>query len=697
MSLSLTDNISLINGIGEKREKLFNKIGVFSLKDLITFYPKHYLDRTEVVKINKVILNDVCIICAKPIPIIENIKINNIIMTKVKLRDDTGTIDAIWFNKPYLKSTIVLGKTYYFTGRISKKYNNITIVSPEITKYDKSDSSESNDDSLTIGRIVPVYSGLKGLTQNSIRKSVRLALDNTIDNFDEILPENILEKYNFPGKKFAIENVHFPKNNESFIISRKRLVFEELFIVQCALFMFKNKLTKDVIGKKITDFECASQIKEKLKFKLTNAQITTLMEIQYDLKSGKAMNRLIQGDVGSGKTAIAIITCYIVIKNGYQAALMAPTEVLANQHFESIYALFHDLGVKCVLLTGSLTKKQKEEAYSTIASGKAHMIIGTHAVIQKSVIFNNLGIVITDEQHRFGVRQRAILSSKGKNPHVLVMTATPIPRTLALVLYGDLDISTIDKLPPGRKKIGTWAVTRKYRDRVYNFIKSEIAKGRQIYIICPLIENDDEKKDKSDVTVIDYYNYLNNTVFPHINTSYLHGKMKPKEKQEVMDNFIQGKISILVSTTVIEVGVNVPNATVVVVEDAEKFGLSQLHQLRGRVGRGEFESNCILISGNEDNVVPEKLKVIEKTNDGFLISEFDLKNRGPGDFFGTMQHGIPEMKIANLYKDIDVLKIAQKEAALLINDDKLFEKPHNSRITLEVSNYFNNITHGIYL
>jgi len=493
-------------------------------------------------------------------------------------------------------------------------------------------------------------------------------------------------------RNFAVLNIHFPEDDDSFFIARRRLVFEELFVLQTSLLKMKASVNQGKTGLVIENTDAEKEIIKAIGFKLTNAQKKVIDEIKADFASGKVMNRLVQGDVGSGKTAVALITAFISIKEGFQSALMAPTEVLAKQHYYSFKSVFEQFGIKVVFLSGTMKKKEKTEALNAIENGNAQMIIGTHAVIQKGVVFKRLGFVVTDEQHRFGVNQRIMLSQKGDNPHVLVMTATPIPRTLALILYVDLDISIIDELPPGRHEIETRAVSTSYHKRIYTFIKKEIDKGRQAYVVCPSIEESEKRETEA---VIEYAQKLMDDEFKNYKVAVLHGKMKNDEKQIVMEDFSKGCIDVLVSTTVIEVGVNVPNATIMLIENSEMFGLSQLHQLRGRVGRGSQQSYCILVSDSKNKVTVERMKVMQKTSDGFVISETDLNLRGPGEFFGTRQHGLPMLKIANLYKDIDILKEAQVAAAKIIEKDSDLKLDENSLFKEKIQLFFENSEIGI--
>lgn len=507
-----------------------------------------------------------------------------------------------------------------------------------------------------------------------------------IGNLPETMPEYFIKKYNLYDINTAIKQIHFPDNFDNFKNARKRLVFEELLSMQLALLELKSKYEVQEEGIVFDKNAKMSDIINKLPFNLTKAQLRVLDEIDKDMENSKPMNRLLQGDVGSGKTIVALISAYKAVKSGYQAVIMAPTAILATQHLESFMEILSDTGIRCELLVSGITKKKKENILEKLKNGEIDILIGTHAVLEDNVVLKNLGLVVTDEQHRFGVRQRSKIVSKGDNPDVLVMTATPIPRTLALILYGDLDISIIDELPPNRKKVETYAVKKDMEDRVNVFIAKNIDEGRQCYIVCPLVEENEEINAKS---VMELFEYYKNKIFVNYNVEYLHGKMRPKEKDEIMERFKNGEIDILISTTVIEVGVNVPNSNIMVIENAERFGLAQLHQLRGRVGRGEYQSYCILKYQGNSKIIQERMKVISGTNDGFIISEKDLELRGTGEFFGTKQHGIPEFKIANLFEDIEMLKTVQSIAMEIINDDPILEKPENKEFKLLVDKNFN--------
>lgn len=671
-----SDSIDVVKNIGKTRAEQLNKLGIETVEDLIEYYPRDYEDRSRFVPVNEIEIGSVNTIRGRVLTSPEARRVRTITIVGVRIADGTGSIECVWFNQPYVKNQLIVGKEYTFTGKVIQKFGRIQMESPDYELV--------NADSLNTGRIVPVYTVPKKMSQKVIRGCIKDAMDTVDGSLDEYMPESIIKEHNLCSREFAVRNIHFPENDKAFFKARRRLVFDELLFLQMHLLELKGNVCDKKTSVVINDFD-DSEIRNALGFSLTDAQEKVLNEIKNDFTTGFVMNRLIQGDVGSGKTAVAMISAYIAIKNGYQAVLMAPTDVLANQHYKSFCDTLEPLGIKCELLTSGLKKKEKDKAYDNIATGYAKMIIGTHALIQEKVKYNNLGLVITDEQHRFGVRQREMLSEKGNEPHILVMTATPIPRTLALILYGDLDISIIDKLPPGRKKVDTFAVDHSYYQRLYAFIKKEVAKGRQVYIICPMIEENDKMELRD---VLSYTDDLDRNILPELRVSCVHGKMKNAEKQTVMEEFAKGNIDVLVSTTVIEVGINVPNASLMIIENADRFGLSALHQLRGRVGRGSEKSYCVLVSDAKSKVAKERLKIMCQTNDGFVISEKDLTLRGPGDFFGTRQHGLPEMKIANLYKDVDILKEVQQTAISLYKKDKELKSVENSRLKAKIFDIF---------
>ena len=666
--------VSALKGIGEQREKKLQKLGISTIEDLLTHYPREYKDRSEILKITNLPMDESSTFLAQVKEEGQNSRHGRLVYTRMKVYDETGSVGVLWYNQPYMKNSLKIGEWYLFSGKLQKKYGRKEILSPEVERIGENFAG---------GRIIPVYPASEGISQKMLRNLMEDALSQMSGGMREELPLWLRKEYKLAERNFAIENIHFPKTEQGFYDARRRLVFEELFILQTALYQLKHTLEDSGEGIILKKKKALQEGEGMLPFALTGAQKRVLKEIEKDMTSGKIMNRLVQGDVGSGKTAVAIITSYWAIQNGYQAAIMAPTEVLANQHFASFQKIFEPAGIKVVLLTGSLKAKEKREALEQVKNGEAQMIVGTHAVIQKGVEYHKLGLAITDEQHRFGVRQRSTLAEKGEAVHTLVMTATPIPRTLALILYGDLDISIIDELPPGRQKIDTSAVDSRYHQRIYAFIQKHVKEGRQAYVICPMIEESEKMEVQS---VLNYMEELTKELSA-CRVACVHGKMKAKEKQEIMDDFAAGEIDVLVSTTVIEVGINVPNATIMLIENAERFGLAQLHQLRGRVGRGGEKSYCILVSDTKTKIAKERMKTMTESEDGFVISEKDLKLRGPGEFFGIRQHGLPELKIADLYKDMPILKEAQSAAVELLKRDRFLTAAEHSMLKAQMDGY----------
>ena len=668
--MELTDDVKFVKGVGPNRVKLLNKLNIYNLEDLITYYPREYEDRSKPKKIANTENGEECLIEGIVTSHIKEIRTHrkNMIIYKLIVRDDTDSCELVWYNQSYLKKMFRIGETYKFFGRINKRIGQTEMVSPV---YDLEGNNKNT------GRIIPIYPLTYSLSQNTLRHIIEEGLKQAKDKIAETLPEYILEEYKLMKLKNAMQSIHFPKELKDFGEARNRLAFEELLTMQLLLLNLKNKYKNTEKGIKFDSKVKMSDVINDLPFKLTKAQTRVLEEIDSDMESDKAMNRLLQGDVGSGKTIVSIIAAYKAVKSGYQMAMMAPTSILASQHLEKFKNVLEKYDIRCELLLGNTTKKKKEDILSRLKDGEIDIIIGTHSLLEENVIFKNLGLVVTDEQHRFGVRQRSTIVSKGKNPDVLVMTATPIPRTLALILYGDLDISIIDELPPNRKKIDTFAVRKSLEERVNNFVKKQIDEGRQAYIVCPLVEKSEEIEAKSVDELTEKYK---NEVFKEYKVECLHGKMKPKEKEEIMQRFKEGKIDILISTTVIEVGVDVPNSNIMVIENAERFGLAQLHQLRGRVGRGEYQSYCILKYQGNSELIRKRMQVMQETNDGFIISEKDLELRGSGEFFGTKQHGIPEFKVANLFEDIKLLKLVQSAAIKILEEDPGLEEQKNIRL-----------------
>jgi len=665
--MDLNINIQYVKGVGETRAKTLNRLGIFNLGDLITYYPREYEDRSKIKKIKDALEGEETLIRGYVISNMQIVKAKNRKMQicRMIIRDDTEACEVVWYNQPYLKQNFQIGEEYYFYGKISKKNGHIQIVSPV---FDKKGIQNNT------GKIIPIYPITYNISQNQMRKIIENGLNLVKGKLEETIPSYIIEENKLLDINSAVSKIHFPNSFEEFEKARIRLAFEELLTMQISLLNLKNKCMKKESGIQFDKNIKMSDIINILPFKLTKAQLRALEEIDRDMESDRIMNRLLQGDVGSGKTVVAIITAYKAVKSGYQMAIMAPTSILAIQHLESFTNILEKFNIKCGLLISNMSAKKKRETLEDIEEGKIQVVIGAHSILQDNVKFKNLGLVITDEQHRFGVNQRRLIAEKGKNVDKIVMTATPIPRTLALILYGDLDISIIDELPPNRQKIETFAVGSSMEDRVNRFIKKQIDEGRQAYIVCPLVE---EKEDIDAKSVLELFQRYKSEVFREYRVEYIHGKLKQKEKDEVMEEFKNGNIDILISTTVIEVGVNVPNASVMVIQNAERFGLAALHQLRGRVGRGEYKSYCILkYQGKSDNI-RERMKVMQETNDGFVISEKDLELRGSGEFFGTKQHGIPEFKVANLFEDIDMLKGVQALAIKILDKDPNLENKEN--------------------
>ncbi len=654
-------SIKYIKGVGEARAKLFSKLGINSVYDAINYFPREYEDRTIVKKIAEIMDGEECGVSAEIVSeVTETRPRRNLSIVKALVTDGSAFLSLTWFNQGYIKNSLQKGIEYIFFGKVKRTGMRIEMNSPVIEKADQLGKNT--------GRILPIYSLTKGLTQTHTRKLTESAIKLARDKLVETLPDEIRKGYKLSRVNFSYEEIHFPKSLSNMEEARRRLVFEELLILQLGLIRSKGASTQ-LKGIRFQPIDM-EPLFEKLTFSLTNAQKKVFEEILNDMESAKKMNRLIQGDVGSGKTIVAVMAIYLAAKNEYQSAFMVPTEILAEQHFRSVGSLFESLGIRVRLLTGSTKKKEKEEIKSLVKEGQIDVLIGTHAILEDDTEFHKLGLVITDEQHRFGVRQRAKLSVKGENPHLLVMTATPIPRTLSLVLYGDLDVSVIDELPPNRKPIDTYAVDESFRQRIYNFIRKNVAEGRQAYIVCPLVEDSEEIEAESAEGLAER---IRDNELKGLRVGLIHGKLKPVEKEAVMRSFVKGELDVLVSTTVIEVGVNVPNATLMVIENAERFGLAQLHQLRGRVGRGEHKSYCVLFNQSKSDISRQRMEIMASTNDGFVISEKDLELRGPGDVFGVRQHGLPELRIANLYRDIDVLKDVQKVVKYITDKNLLTE------------------------
>lgn len=652
-------DLNNLKGIGEKTEKLFYKAGVEKVNDLLRYYPRYYDDFEEPVLIRDLECDRTQAIKGTVVREVSVKRVRNLQVVTGYLRDERGdAIKATWFNSPYLKGKLTIGSTFIFRGFVKENYSNFSIEQPKIfgiAEYNKKK-----------GEMQPVYPLVSGLTNNMVQKAVKQALK--LVETEEFLPEKIRNKYGLEGLQQAIEHIHYPTDKNQLYSARKRLIFDEFFMFIYNIRNLKDKNTEIHNRHILEEPKEVKTLINNLPYELTNAQKRTWEEIKRDISSTKVMNRLIQGDVGSGKTIIAFFALITAALNNGQGAMMAPTEVLARQHYDNLIELIkeHNINVNPVVLVGSMTAKEKRDAYKVIESGDADIIIGTHALIQEKVNYNNLTLVVTDEQHRFGVRQREAISEKGEHPHIMVMSATPIPRTLAIIMYGDLDISVIDELPANRLPIANCVVGTDYRPNAYDFMTKQIAKGRQVYVICPTVEYSEAVEGEN---VIEYAEKLKRIMPVSVNIEFLHGRMKPAEKNEIMDRFANNQIQILVSTTVVEVGVNVPNATVMMVENAERFGLAQLHQLRGRVGRGKYQSYCIFINGSGKKEALERLNILCKSNDGFLIANEDLKLRGPGDFFGVRQSGDFEFRLGDIMNDANILKQASETVELILNEE----------------------------
>ena len=659
-------SLRTLKGVGEKTEKLFWKVGIYDTDDLLHYYPRNYDEYETPVDIAELKEGTVQAVSAA---VCSGVYVNSVRgrqIISVNIADQSGKFPVVWFNLPYLKKTLRKGSWFVFRGRIVRKQGKLEMEHPEI--FTPSAYEE------ILHHLQPVYGLTAGLSNKTVVKMITQLLES-VPMQSEYLPEEFRERYELADINYALRTIHFPSNKEELLVSRKRLVFDEFFLFILSVRKMKEKTEETPNCFPVKETWLTEEIIERLPYSLTGAQLNAWHEIERDLAGRRMMSRLVQGDVGSGKTILAFLAMCLVADNGYQAALMAPTEVLARQHYEGFQKLMEEqnLSFLAVLLTGSDTAREKRLAYAKIASGEALVIIGTHALIQEKVEYANLALVITDEQHRFGVKQREALTTRGNPPNILVMSATPIPRTLAIILYGDLDISVIDELPARRLPIKNCVVNTSYRPKAYSFIERQVREGRQAYVICPMVE---ESEGMEAENVLDYTEKLRENLSSDIRIEYLHGKMKAKEKNAVMEAFAQGEIQVLVSTTVVEVGVNVPNATVMMVENAERFGLAQLHQLRGRVGRGEYQSYCIFMQGNQEQV-SKRLEILNKSNDGFYIAGEDLKLRGPGDLFGIRQSGDMEFKIGDIYNDSAILTKASEAAdEILALDPELDLEQH---------------------
>ena len=669
-----------IKGIGEKKIALLNKLGIFTVNNLLEYFPYSYIDTTKFKKISEITEEGSYSYRLKIISLMENRKKRNIRVTKfLAMDEEMNYCTIVYFNNIFISKNLKINNVYEMYGRAKLLGKNVEIQSPTM-------QNKAN----IIGSIIPQYHLCKGISNLDIVKIIQNLLKKN-SYFEEKIPSNILNELNLESYDNAIRNIHFPKDNEGFIRAKRRLVFDEIFYFQLSMKKIKRN-NYDAIKFEIKD-ETFDFIKS-LSFKLTNSQNKVLDDIFRDMTSDKQMNRLVQGDVGCGKTIISFVAMFNVIKNGFQSVLMTPTEILARQHYESAKKLFSKYNIKVELLVGSLKESEKKVIREKIENGEVDIIIGTHAVFQEKVVYKNLGFVITDEQHRFGVKQRLLLSKKSKNPDILVMSATPIPRTVGLVMFCDLDISTIDELPSGRGKVKTYFVDENYEERYMNFIKKHISEGRQAYIVCPLVDESDTLELQS---VINLYARLKERYFQDVEIEFIHGKLKPVDKDRIMKDFENGKIKVLVATTVIEVGINVPNSNIMVIYNAERFGLSQLHQLRGRIGRGNYESFCILVSNNKSTNVKKRMDIMCSSNDGFYISEQDFLLRGYGDILGYRQSGEARFKILNIQKDYELLKSAIKYVDKILMDDFNFEKEENQVLKRNVDEFIQNLSNNIIM
>lgn len=646
--------IKVLKNVAAKREELYANLGIYTPFDLLYHIPRSYVDYSAPVLINEAELNQNNVVAGTVIQKFpeKNIR-RGLSIYKAAVSDGVSTFMIIFYNNKYALNSLEPGKKYLFYGKVSGNLLSREMNAPQFIPFGSDE------------KLKAVYHLTAGLTNTMVRTNVAQSLKLFADAHYEFMPPEILEENDFCGLEYALNNIHCPENKDAVERARRRLAFDELLNLQLGMRMLRERNREATSGYTMSPDISENEFIQNLPFEMTSAQKQAVNEIAKDMRSSKPMSRLLQGDVGSGKTAVAAAACFLCARNGFQSALMAPTEILAAQHYKTLSSFLTDSGIKVCLLTGSMTQKQKNLVRAEIAQGGYDVIVGTHAIIQKNVEFKNLALVITDEQHRFGVSQRNALAMKGDSPHRLVMSATPIPRTLAMMIYGDLDISIINELPKGRIPVETSAVTGGYRERIYEFIRKKVNEGRQVYIVCSLVEQSESELKSA----VEYKETLESEIFPELKVGLLHGKMSSDEKDLVMNDFKEGKVDILVSTTVIEVGVDVPNAAVIVIEDADRFGLSQLHQLRGRVGRGSEKSYCILITENHSEETRNRLRIICSLTDGFKISEEDLKLRGPGDFFGNRQHGLPCLKIADLANDLELFKLAQTTADRIISED----------------------------
>ncbi len=675
----IESDIQFLKGVGPHRALKLQRLNIFTVEDLLNYFPVKYEDRRTVTNICEIQEQGKYLIKVRLFekPKYSRIKMRRT-MIKAICKDDTGFITLTFFNQDFLMDKLIVGESYYVFGSIKIAFGKLEAENPEV---------EFTDKDWKAMKITPVYSLTYGLTNNEITKLIRTALDTYYDEIHNILPEYIIAKYGLVSRKIALKNLHFPSDNKKYSLAKRTIAFEKLLIMQLGLFNIKNNLTNELNQIKINSVKLAEKLLKSIPYNLTSAQLKVIEEIKEDLKSGKTMNRLVQGDVGSGKTVVAVYAMLMAADSGYQSSMMAPTEILALQHYETIkeYLSISNINVTVAVLTGSAKIKEKEKILNKLKIGEIDILVGTHALIEDNVEFKNIGLVVTDEQHRFGVRQRAKLSNKGNNPHILIMTATPIPRTLALMIYGDLDISLIDEIPPGRQKVITNVIGEEDKIKTYDFIKNQVDNGRQAYIVAPLV---DESENLNLNSATEIFNELKSSYFSGYKLGLLHGKMNNSEKEEVINKFYKGKINVLISTTVIEVGVNVPNAVVMLILNAERFGLAQLHQLRGRVGRGKHQSYCILANESKSKKSKDRMNILKKTNNGFIIAEEDLKIRGPGDFFGVRQHGLSKFEIQNIVNNVETVQQVQMLSKKIISENPALSGEDYHNLKMEIMNLF---------
>lgn len=671
---TIDSSIQYLKGVGPAFAKKFEKLGIRTIRDLLLCYPRKYIDYTQPYTVASAPYDVDC--CVKA-TVLQKEPARRIkggrVLSRALAADDSGVLALSWFNASYAADKLIVGQTYYFEGRVGGTLTHRELLHPLVR----------TEAQVAASPFVPVYHGTEGLPASRQASCAQAAL-TYVEELQDPLPPELLTRYRMPTKAQAVRAVHAPRNQADLAAGRRRLIFEELYLLQIGIFLLRShgrrQTSAPMRPMKLAPFWGS------LPYQPTGAQRRATEEITHDLCADVPMNRLLQGDVGSGKTLVAAAAIWFAAQNGWQSAMLAPTEILARQHAATLADRLEPFGINVTLLVGGMKASEKRIALAAIADGRAGLVVGTHAVLTDSVSFKNLGLAIVDEQHRFGVRQRGLLAGKAQSPHLLVMSATPIPRTLGLLMYGDLDISVLDELPPGRKPIRTWFINGKKRRDMYGFLDKQIAAGHQVYIVCPAIE--ENELDTSMQAVNKYYTEVACAMLPHRRIGLLHGKMKPKEKDEVMQQFKAGELDVLVSTTVIEVGVDVPNATAMVIENAERFGLSALHQLRGRVGRGAADSCCILISDNENDSVRERLRFLCHTSDGFAVAKYDLETRGPGDFFGQAQHGLPTLRVADLVQDTRTLRVAQDEAKALLAADPNLANPAHRALSDEVERLF---------